>query len=144
MNKSNLYCDEISRILNNYKGYLNQQAKASLLDNHKSAEYLFKQLLNLIYNWELKHTEERYSTNTSGIDLFSSKDSGYSVQITAQNTAHDKKVTDTIADYNKNWTGKYKNLKILFIQTEVDSLKKHNTSDNLIEVISFKELLIEV
>ena len=36
MNKSNLYCNEISRILNNYKGYLNQQAKASLLDNRKS------------------------------------------------------------------------------------------------------------
>lgn len=144
MNKSNQYCDEISRILNNYKGYLNQQAKASLLDNHKSAEYLFKQLLNLIYNWELKHTEERYSTNTSGIDLFSLKDSGYSVQITAQNTAHDKKVTDTIADYDKNWKNKYKNLKILFIQTEADNLKKYNTADKLIEILSFKELLIEI
>lgn len=145
MNKSNLYCNEISRILNNYKGYLNQQAKASLLDNHKSAEYLFKQLLNLIYNWELKHTEERYSTNTSGIDLFSSNDNGYSVQITAQNTAHDKKVTDTIADYKLKWKDKYRNLKILFIQTDADTLrKKHNTTDNLIEVISFKELLIEI
>lgn len=144
MNKSNQYCDEISRILNNYKGYLNQQAKASLLDNHKSAEYLFKQLLNLIYNWELKHTEERYSTNTSGIDLFSIKDSGYSVQITAQNTAHDKKVTDTIADYDKNWKNKYKKLKILFIQTEADNLKKFNTADKLIEILSFKELLIEI
>ena len=144
MNKSNQYCDEISRILNNYKGYLNQQAKASLLDNHKSAEYLFKQLLNLIYNWELKHTEERYSTNTSGIDLFSIKDSGYSVQITAQNTAHDKKVTHTIADYDKNWKNKYKKLKILFIQTEADNLKKFNTADKLIEILSFKELLIEI
>lgn len=145
MNKSNQYCDEISRILNNYKGYLNQQAKASLLDNHKSAEYLFKQLLNLIYNWELKHTEEKYSTNTSGIDLFSSKDSGYSVQITAQNPPHGKKVTDTIADYEKNWKNKYKNLKILFIQTEADSLKKkYNSIDKLIEILSFKELLIEL
>ena len=143
MSKSSQYCDEISRILNNYKGYLNQQAKASLLDNHKSAEYLFKQLLNLIYNWELKHTGEKYSTNTSGIDLFSSKDNGYSVQITAQNTAHDKKVTDTIADYKLKWKDKYRNLKILFIQTDADSLrKKHNTTDNLIEVISFKELFI--
>lgn len=145
MSKSSQYCDKISRILNNYKGYLNQQAKASLLDNHKSAEYLFKQLLNLIYNWELKHTGEKYSTNTSGIDLFSSKDNGYSVQITAQNTAHDKKVTDTIADYKLKWKNKYRNLKILFIQTDADALrKKHNTTDNLIEVISFKELLIEI
>ncbi len=145
MSKSDQYCNEISRILNDYKGYLNQQAKASKFDNHKSAEYLFKQLLNLIYNWELKHTEERYSTNTSGIDLFSSKDSGYSVQITAQNTAHDKKVTDTIADYDKNWKNKYKNLKILFIQDAADSLrKKYNSTDKLIEILSFKELLIEI
>ncbi|HAF29327.1 MAG TPA: hypothetical protein DCG75_09805 [Bacteroidales bacterium] len=145
MSKLNKYCEQISRILNDYKGFLNQQAKASLLDNHKYSEYLFKQLLNLIYNLELKHTEEKYSTNTSGIDLFSSKGDGYSVQITAQNTSQDKKVTDTIADYKKNWKDKYKSLKILFIQTDVDSLRKiHNSSDNLIEVISFKEILKEI
>lgn len=145
MSKLNKYCEQISRVLNDYKGFLNQQAKASLYDNHKYSEYIFKQLLNLIYNWELKHTEEKYSTNTSGIDLFSTKEDGYSVQITAQNTAQDKKVIDTIADYKTNWKSKYKSLKILFIQTEVDSLRKtHNTSDNLIEVISFKELIIEI
>lgn len=145
MSKLNKYCEQISRVLNDYKGFLNQQAKASLYDNHKYSEYIFKQLLNLIYNWELKHTEEKYSTNTSGIDLFSSKDDGYSVQITAQNTSQDKKVTDTIADYKANWKCKYKSLKILFIQKDVDNLrKKYNTSDNLIEVISFKEILSEI
>ncbi|NJK95997.1 MAG: SMEK domain-containing protein, partial [Bacteroidales bacterium] len=145
MSQLKRYCEQIGRILTDYKSFLNLEAKASLFDNHKYSEYLFKQLLNLVYNWDLKHTEEKYLTNTSGIDLFSSKNGGYSVQITAQNKGQDKKVTDTISDYNDKWKVKYKFLKILFIQDNVNDLrKKYNTSDKLVEVFSFKELLVTI
>jgi len=145
MNSTEQYSKEIERFFVDYKSYLNIQANKGLYDTHKYAEFFFKQLLNIIFDWDIQHTEEKYSINTSGIDLFSSKGDGYSIQVTAQRSSYDKKIKKTISDYEENWKNKYKKLKILFIQENVNELSvKYNSDDGNIEIISFKEINKEI
>lgn len=131
--------EHITSLLGNYLNEIENKGKFNWLSDHVHAEYFFKRLLNLVYDWKLSHTEEIFGHNTPDIDLVS-KQTGVVVQITA-NSQPSGKIKNTVDGYKKNWKSKYPNLKILFIQPKFD-YKRYKGEE--FELITFKQIILKL
>lgn len=131
--------EHITTLLGNYLSDIEIKGKFNWLSDHVHAEYFFKRLLNLLYDWKLSHTEELFGHNTPDIDLVS-QHTGVVVQITA-NSQPMRKIKDTVDGYKTNWKSKYPKLKILFIQPKFD-YKKHKSEE--FELITFGQIIHKI
>jgi hypothetical protein len=128
--------EHITTLLGNYLNDIKLKGKFNWLSDHVHAEYFFKRLLNLLYDWKLTHTEELFGHNTPDIDLVS-EHTGVVVQVTA-NSQPKTKIKDTVKGYKTNWHSKYPKLKILFIQTDLD-YEKHKGDEY--ELITYRKII---
>ena len=143
MNDKSIYIEQIVVLLKRYQSDLIANGEFNLLNSHIHAEYFLKQLLNHVCpTWKLKHTAEKFSHNTSSIDLFS-EEQGLVVQVTAQKTNHREKIEGTIKKYNAAWKTKFPRLRIFFIKQASDELVKEFETEN-IKILSFNNILSRI
>lgn len=143
MNDRSIYIEQIIVWLKRYENDLLANGEFNLLNSHIHAEYFLKQLLNLVCPaWKLKHTSEKYSHNTSSIDLFS-EEYGLVVQVTAQKTNQRSKIEDTIKTYNLKWKDKFPRLRIFFVKQASDELVKEFETEN-IKILSFNSIIVRI
>lgn len=131
--------EHITTLLGNYLNDIKLKGKFNWLSDHVHAEYLFKRLLNILFDWKLSHTEDIFGHNTPDIDLVS-RHTGVVVQITA-NSRPTTKIKDTLSGYNTNWKSKYPKLKILFIQPDLD-YEKYKSEEY--ELITYEKIIQEI
>lgn len=143
MNNRSFYIEQIIVWLKRYENDLLANGEFNLLNSHIHAEYFLKQLLNLVCPvWKLSHTSEKYSHNTSSIDLFS-EEYGLVVQITAQRKNQRDKIQETIKKYNLQWKDKFPRLRIFFIKQASDDLIKEFETEN-IKILSFNSIIARI
>jgi hypothetical protein len=143
MNDKSIYIEQIVVLLKRYQSGLIANGEFNLLNSHIHAEYFLKQLLNHVWpTWKLKHTAEKFSHNTSSIDLFS-EEQGLVVQVTAQKTNHREKIEGTIKKYNAAWKTNFPRLRIFFIKQASDDLVKEFETDK-IKILSFNSILARI
>ncbi|MFY9308435.1 MAG: SMEK domain-containing protein [Bacteroidia bacterium] len=143
MNDKSIYIEQIVVLLKRYQSDLIANGEFNLLNSHIHAEYFLKQLLNHVCpTWKLKHTAEKFSHNTSSIDLFS-EEQGLVVQVTAQKTNHREKIEGTIKKYNADWKAKFPRLRIFFIKQASDELVKEFETEK-IKILSFNNIIARI
>src|SRR5690606_7855347 len=143
MNDKSIYIEQIVVLLKRYQSDLIANGEFNLLNSHIHAEYFLKQLLNHVSPpWKLKHTAEKFSHNTSSIDLFS-EEQGLVVQVTAQKTNHREKIEGTIKKYNADWKAKFPRLRIFFIKQASDELVKEFETEK-IKILSFNNIIARI
>lgn len=133
--------EHIARLLNAYATDIKLHGKFNWTSEHVHAEYFFKQLLNLIYDWELIHTsEEKQASNTEAIDLFSQKQQ-FALQVTAQSSNFADKIEKTVSLYKEKWQNEFPKLKILFASTSFKEPSKEFMDSSKLEIISIEGLI---
>ena len=65
----NIYVTKIKTLLNILKGEIKDSGKLNLLDINIHAEDFFRDLLNLIYGWQLQNMNQ-WNLNAAGGDLW--------------------------------------------------------------------------
>jgi len=143
MNDRSNYIEQIIVLLKRYQSDLIANGEFNLLNSHIHAEYFLKQLLNHVSPpWKLKHTAEKFSHNTSSIDLFS-EEQGLVVQVTAQKSNHREKIESTIKKYNAEWKEKFPRLRIFFIKQASDKLVNEFETEK-IKILSFNSIITRI
>ncbi len=111
-------CEEISSILAVFSEKITINSKNNILDDNIFSEYYFKDILNLIYDYNLINANDEKS-NATAIDL---KDDNLKIYFQVTSNKSKKKIDDTIKKLKLE--GEFK-LYFLFLCSDASTLKRH-------------------
>ena len=141
--KRDIYISKIKTLFNVLKGEIKDSGKLNLLDINVHAEDFFRDLLNLVYGWQLKNLNQ-WNQNTAGGDLWYD---GGKLVIQVSSTATKDKIQSSIDKLSVEQFAGYK-FKFLRIDGDVIKLRKvsYNTHDGItfdpsIDIIDMSTLL---
>ena len=141
-----LYFTKIKSLLNLLKGEIRDGGKLNLLDINVHAEDFFRDLLNLVYGWQLNNLNQ-WNQNAAGGDLW--YDSGKMV-VQVSTTATKDKIQSSIDKLGAEKFAGYR-FKFLRIDGDVIKLRKesYNTHDDIAfdpsdDIIDISSLLKEI
>lgn len=141
-----IYISKIKTLLNVLKGEIKDSGKLNLLDINVHAEDFFRDLLNLVYGWQLKNMNQ-WNQNAAGGDLW--YDDGKLVIQVSSTTKKDKIQSSIDKLSGEQFTG-YR-FKFLRIDGDVIKLRKesYNTHDDIVfnpsvDIIDISSLLKEI
>ena len=140
-----IYFTKIKTLLNILKGEIKDSGKLNLLDTNVHAENFYRDLLNLIYSWQLQNMNQ-WNQNASGGDLW--YDDG-KIVIQVSSTARKDKIQSSIDKLSAEQFAGYR-FKFLRIDGDVIKLRKelYNTHDIVFEpsvdIIDISTLLKDI
>ena len=141
-----IYISKIKTLLNVLKGEIKDSGKLNLLDINVHAEDFFRDLLNLVYGWQLKNMNQ-WNQNAAGGDLW--YDDGKLV-IQVSSTTKKDKIQSSIDKLSGEQFAGYR-FKFLRIDGDVIKLRKesYNTHDDIVfnpsvDIIDISSLLKEI
>ena len=123
------YFDNIQKYMFLYTGLISNSNSLGLTDKSVNAENVFKQFLNIVFDWNLEN-ENAKSLNQDSFDLFDRSKNIY-VQVTS-NKKHSLKKKNSITSFKEKYKSKTKKrFIILFISTKCSSnILKSAIEDN--------------
>lgn len=138
-----IYLTKIKTLLNILKGEIKDSGKLNLLDINVHTENFFRDLLNLIYGWQLQNMNQ-WNQNAAGGDLWYD---GGKLVIQVSSTATKDKIQSSIDKLSAEQFDGYR-FKFLRIDGDVIKLRKvsFNTHDDIVfdpsvDVIDISTLL---
>ena len=141
-----IYVTKIKTLLNILKGEIKDSGKLNQLDINVHAEDFFRDLLNLIYGWQLQNMNQ-WNLNAAGGDLW--YDDG-KIVIQVSSTATKDKIQSSIDKLSAEQFAGY-NFKFLRIDGDVIKLRKvlYNTHDDIVfdpstDIIDISGLIKEI
>ena len=141
-----IYVTKIKTLLNILKGEIKDSGKLNLVDINVHAEDFFRDLLNLIYGWQLQNMNQ-WNQNAAGGDLW--YDGGKLVIQVSSTTTKDK-IQSSIDKLSAEQFAGYR-FKFLRIDGDVKKLRKgsYNTHNNItfdpsVDIIDISTLLKEI
>ena len=140
-----IYFTKIKTLLNILKGEIKDSGKLNLLDTNVHAENFYRDLLNLIYSWQLQNMNQ-WNQNASGGDLW--YDDG-KIVIQVSSTSTKDKIQSSIDKLSAEQFAGYR-FKFLRIDGDVIKLRKelYNTHDIVFEpsvdIIDISTLLKDI
>lgn len=141
-----IYVTKIKTLLNILKGEIKDSGKLNLLDINVHAEDFYRDLLNLIYCWQLQNMNQ-WNQNAAGGDLW--YDDG-KIVIQVSSTATKDKIQSSIDKLSAEQFAGYR-FKFLRIDGDVKKLRKEsfNTHDDIafdpsVDIIDISTLLKDI
>ena len=140
-----IYFTKIKTLLNILKGEIKDSGKLNLLDTNVHAENFYRDLLNLIYSWQLQNMNQ-WNQNAAGGDLW--YDDG-KIVIQVSSTSTKDKIQSSIDKLSAEQFAGYR-FKFLRIDGDVIKLRKelYNTHDIVFEpsvdIIDISTLLKDI
>lgn len=141
-----IYIAKIKTLLNILKSEIKDSGKLNLLDINVHAEDFFRDLLNLIYGWQLQNLNQ-WNLNAAGGDLW--YDYG-KIVIQVSSTATKDKIQSSIDKLSAEQFAGYR-FKFLRIDGDVIKLRKelYNTHDDIVfdpstDIIDISSLIKEI
>lgn len=142
----NIYVTKIKTLLNILKGEIKDSGKLNLLDVNVHVEDFFRDLLNLIYGWQLQNMNQS-DPNAAGGDLCSDDDK---IVIQVSSTTTKDKIQSSIDKLSAEQFAEYR-FKFLRIDGDVIKLRKesYNTHDDIVfdpsvDIIDISTLLKDI
>ena len=142
----NRYVTKIKTLLNILKDEIKDSGKLNLLDINVHAEDFFRDLLNLIYGWQLQNMNQR-NLNAAGGDLWDDDDK---IVIQVSSTTTKDKIQSSIDKLSAEQFAGYR-FKFLRIDGDVIKLRKesYNTHDGIVfnpsvDIIDISTLLNDI
>ena len=142
----NIYVTKIKTLLNILKGEIKDSGKLNLLDVNVHVEDFFRDLLNLIYGWQLQNMNQS-DPNAAGGDLCSDYDK---IVIQVSSTTTKDKIQSSIDKLSAEQFAEYR-FKFLRIDGDVIKLRKesYNTDDDIVfdpsvDIIDISTLLKDI
>lgn len=142
----NRYVTKIKTLLNILKGEIKDSGKLNLLDINVHAEDFFRDLLNLIYGWQLQNMNQR-NLNAAGGDLWDDDDK---IVIQVSSTTTKDKIQSSIDKLSAEQFAGYR-FKFLRIDGDVIKLRKesYNIHDGIVfdpsvDIIDISTLLKDI
>lgn len=142
----NIYVTKIKTLLNILKGEIKDSGKLNLLDINVHAEDFYRDLLNLVYGWQLQNMNQ-WNQNAAGGDLW--YDNG-KIVIQVSSTATKDKIQTSIDKLSAEQFAGYR-FKFLRIDGNVIKLRKesYDTHDDIVfdpsaDIIDISTLLNDI
>lgn len=142
----NIYVTKIKTLLNILKGEIKDSGKLNLLDVNVHVEDFFRDLLNLIYGWQLQNMNQS-DPNAAGGDLCSDDDK---IVIQVSSTTTKDKIQSSIDKLSAEQFAEYR-FKFLRIDGDAIKLRKesYNTHDDIVfdpsvDIIDISTLLKDI
>lgn len=141
-----IYVSKIKTLLNILKGEIKDSGKLNLLDINVHAEDFFRDLLNIIYGWQLQNMNQ-WNQNAAGGDLWYD---GGKLVIQVSSTKTKDKIQSSIDKLSAEQFSGYR-FKFMRIDGDVVKLRKesYNTHDDIVfdpsdDIIDLSSLLNEI
>lgn len=141
-----IYVTKIKTLLNILKGEIKDSGKLNLLDINVHVEDFYRDLLNLVYGWQLKNMNQ-WNQNAAGGDLWF-EDGKVVIQVSSTSTK--EKIQSSIDKLNTEQFAGYR-FKFLRIDGDVIKLRKelYNTHDDIVfdpstDIIDISSLIKEI
>lgn len=141
-----IYVTKIKTLLNILKGEIKDSGKLSLLDINVHVEDFYRDLLNLVYGWQLKNMNQ-WNQNAAGGDLWF-EDGKVVIQVSSTSTK--EKIQSSIDKLSAEQFAGYR-FKFLRIDGDVIKLRKelYNTHDDIVfdpstDIIDISSLIKEI
>lgn len=141
-----IYVAKIKTLLNILKGEIKDSGKLNLLDINVHVEDFYRDLLNLVYGWQLKNMNQ-WNQNAAGGDLWF-EDGKVVIQVSSTSTK--EKIQSSIDKLSTEQFAGYR-FKFLRIDGDVIKLRKelYNTHDDIVfdpstDIIDISSLIKEI
>lgn len=141
-----IYVTKIKTLLNILKGEIKDSGKLNLLDINVHVEDFYRDLLNLVYGWQLKNMNQ-WNQNAAGGDLWF-EDGKVVIQVSSTSTK--EKIQSSIDKLSTEQFAGYR-FKFLRIDGDVIKLRKelYNTHDDIVfdpstDIIDISSLIKEI
>ena len=141
-----IYVTKIKTLLNILKGEIKDSGKLNLLDINVHVEDFYRDLLNLVYGWQLKNMNQ-WNQNAAGGDLWFA-DGKVVIQVSSTSTK--EKIQSSIDKLSAEQFAGYR-FKFLRIDGNVIKLRKelYNTHDDIVfdpstDIIDISSLIKEI